>query len=276
MPILGGFESHGMDPDNVPRLIVAVGVTLVTTGVELDFHRHRKAQLLLTMRGVLTCEAENGLWIVPPQRAIWVPGGTMHSIKASGSIEGYMVFVEPALAPEFSAGCCTVLVTPLLRELLVRAAGFPVLYPQGGVESHLETLLLDEIAAASIEKLHLPMPRDDRLRRLFGMMMADPSDRGTMAGWASRVGLSERTLGRVFVQETGMSFGRWRQQLQIMLALERMAKGASVQQVALDLGYESAGSFVTMFRKALGTSPARYMTAQQETTPTSVKEQATS
>lgn len=56
-----------------------------------------------------------------------------------------------------------------------------------------------------------------------------------------------------------MSFGRWRQQLTIMLALQRMATGASIQSVALDLGYESAGSFVTMFRKALGTSPGRYM-----------------
>lgn len=83
--------------------------------------------------------------------------------------------------------------------------------------------------------------------------------RGTMETWASRAGLSERTLARVLARETGMSFGRWRQQLTIMLALQRMATGASIQSVALDLGYESAGSFVTMFRKALGTSPGRYM-----------------
>ena len=74
--------------------------------------------------------------------------------------------------------------------------------------------------------------------------------------------MSERTLARLVVAETGMSYGRWRQQLGIVLAIQRMAEGASVQKVAGDLGYESAGSFVTMFRKALGTSPGRYMSAR--------------
>jgi AraC-like DNA-binding protein len=66
-------------------------------------------------------------------------------------------------------------------------------------------------------------------------------------------------LNRLLVAETGLSFGRWRQQLHIILAIQKLARGATVQSVALDLGYESASSFVTMFRKALGTSPARYM-----------------
>lgn len=44
-----------------------------------------------------------------------------------------------------------------------------------------------------------------------------------------------------------------------MLAVKWLAGGASIQQVAGDLGYESVPSFVTMFRKALGTSPGRYM-----------------
>ena len=89
--------------------------------------------------------------------------------------------------------------------------------------------------------------------------MEHPADRGTMRSWARRVGLSERTLARLLTQQTGMSFGRWRQQLHLMLAVKWLGTGASVQQVADELGYESAGGFVTMFRKALGTSPARYM-----------------
>jgi AraC-like DNA-binding protein len=90
-------------------------------------------------------------------------------------------------------------------------------------------------------------------------MIAAPANRGTIDLWAKRGGLSERTLARVVRRETGMSFGRWRQQLSIMLAVKWLAGGASIQQVAGDLGYESVPSFVTMFRKALGTSPGRYM-----------------
>ena len=91
--------------------------------------------------------------------------------------------------------------------------------------------------------------------------MAARSQRGTMQYWAQRTGLSERSLARLLARETVMSFGRWRQQLAIMMALRWMAGGASIQRVTYDLGYESADSFVTMFRKTVGVPPARYMSS---------------
>ncbi|MDQ8730245.1 helix-turn-helix transcriptional regulator [Bradyrhizobium sp. LHD-71] len=267
MPILTDLRlpADFTDPDDVARTVVTVGLTMVTTGIELDFHHHRKAQLLLSMRGVLTCELEGGLWIVPPQSAIWIPGGLSHSIRAAGAIEGYNAFIEPRIVTNLPPNCCTISVTPLLRELLIRSASFPLAYPEGGMETHLVALLLDEIAMAQIGKLHLPMPTDHRLRKIVDMMMADPSDQETMEVWARRAGLSERTLARMIAHETGMTFSRWRQQLNIMLALQWLAAGATIQQVAIDLGYESASSFTTMFRKALGTSPGRYMAERQGT-----------
>jgi AraC-like DNA-binding protein len=263
MPILDSLDA-GSDPDQSPRPVVAFGMALATPGIELAPHRHRKAQLLLTLRGVLTCEVESGLWLVPPNCAIWIPGGALHAIKASGTIEGYNAFIEPGAGIRLPTTCCTVSVAPLLRELLIRAASLPVDYPEGGRESRLVTLLLEEASDAPVERLHLPMPTDERLRRIIEMMIAEPARRETMSGWARRAGLSERSLARILTRETGMSFGRWRQQLAILLALQWMAKGTSVQQVALDLGYESAGSFVTMFRKVLGTTPGRYMSTLRQ------------
>jgi AraC-like DNA-binding protein len=70
--------------------------------------------------------------------------------------------------------------------------------------------------------------------------------------------VSERTLTRLIQRETGMTFGRWRQQLHIVVALGKLSAGARVQRVAEDLGYESVSAFITMFRKAMGKSPARY------------------
>jgi AraC-like DNA-binding protein len=243
--------------------VTTVGVNMVTTGVESGFHHHRKAQLLFTLRGVLTCEAGTGLWIAPPRCAVWIPGGMTHNVKGLGAIEGYMAFIDPAAAARLPAICCTLSVSPLLRELLIRSVALPPLYSEDGAQARLALLLLDEIAAAPIEKLHLPMPADDRLRAIADRMTTNPADRATMAIWARRVGLGERTLARLLVRQTGMSFGRWRQQLQIMLALQWLGDGASIQTVAADLGYESAGSFVTMFRKALGASPGRYMTERR-------------
>lgn len=273
MPFLDSSDlTQWSDPDLVPRTVVTFGAAGMAAGLdekeleryETDFHCHRKAQLLLTLRGVLTCEVEGGLWIVPPQSAIWVPGGVLHKISAAGSVECYVAFVEPSASLELPLQCAALTATPLLREILIRCASLPVLYPEGGVESHLITLLLDELAMAKVGSFHLPMPTDARLRKIVQMILDDPANRATIQEWAKRIGSSERTLARLLNRETGMSFGRWRQQLHLMLAVKWLGSGSTVQLVSDRLGYESASSFVTMFRKALGTPPGRYI-AQQRT-----------
>jgi AraC-like DNA-binding protein len=260
MPILQEplTDPNWIDPDDVPRPVVSFGVVMAEVSrFELKPHRHRKGQIILVEQGALSCEVEGGLWIVPPRSAIWIPGGALHAIKVTGALKGYGAFVQPEV--DQHRGCCAVSVTPLLRELLARSAALPALYVEGGSETRLMNVLLDELAVAEVADLHLPMPTDARLRRMVDLMMAAPEDRRSMDVWARRVGLSERTLARLISRETGMSFGRWRQRLNVMLAVKWLAGGASIQQVAADLGYESAPSFVTMFRKALGTSPGRYM-----------------
>lgn len=262
MPILTSkADKEGwLDPDDVPRPVVTYGAAMTDVGAfELEPHRHRKGQVLLVHRGALTCEVEGGLWIVPPRSAVWIPGDALHSVKASGRLEGYNAFVAPEVAAHLPASCCAISVTPLLRELLVRCAHLPVLYEENDANGRMVAVLLDELARAQVEDLHLPMPSDSRLRRMAEAMIAAPAERGTLEEWANRAGLSARTLARTILRETGMSFGRWRQQLGVMLAVKWLAGGASIQQVAGDLGYESVPSFVTMFRKVLGTSPGRYM-----------------
>ena len=178
---------------------------------------------------------------------------------SAGMLECYVAFIEPIVASALPKTCCALTVTPLLRELVIRSADLPPMYERGGIESHLVTLLLDEIAVAPLGDLHLPMPTDPRLRALVEVMTTTPTDRSTMGTWARRVGMSERTMARALSNQTGMSSGRWRQQLHLMLAVQWLATGASVQRVADDLGYESASSFVSMYRKKLGAPPARYI-----------------
>ncbi|BDH46019.1 hypothetical protein TUM12370_20630 [Salmonella enterica subsp. enterica serovar Choleraesuis] len=105
---------------------------------------------------------------------------------------------------------------------------------------------------------HFPMPSAPRLRRMAEALISNPGDRKTLKQWSAIVGMSERTLGRHLFEQTGMSFGKWRRQLHLMVALKRLTEGYNVQQVAGDLGYESVTSFITMFKQAFGTTPAKY------------------
>ncbi|REM34495.1 AraC family transcriptional regulator, partial [Mycobacterium tuberculosis] len=111
----------------------------------------------------------------------------------------------------------------------------------------------------AVQHLHLPLSTEPRLKRIASALAEDPSDRSTLAEWASRVALSESSLARLVVKETGLTFGRWRQQLHLVVAIRELASGASVQQVSGDLGYESVTAFITMFKKALGKPPAKYL-----------------
>jgi AraC-like DNA-binding protein len=236
---------------------------LVTQGFENEPHTHRRAQLILTIRGLVTCEVAKGMWMVPPQTALWIPGGMEHSVRAVGDVEIHVLFAEPEVARDFPPECCTIAITPLLRELVIAVSRLPPLYNLDGPLGRLVHVMLDQFVDAPIEDLHLPLPMDRRLRGIADALIADPSDRATIGEWARRVAMSERTLYRRILKETRMSFSRWRQQFQIMFALERLTEGRAVQIVAFDLGYESASAFITMFRKALGQPPAQYLATRR-------------
>ena len=273
MPVFSDATSIDWeDPDVVPRLVITVGAAGVDSSVagdtesysmdnrgEAQFHQHRKGQLLLWMRGVLTCEVAGGFWLVPPGGAIWVPGGMQHRMDVAGTVECYVVYVDAAASDGLPHECCTLSATPLLRELVIRSAAWPMRYEEGGMASRMMALLLDEMALARQGQVHLPMPADSRLRKLVEWIMANPSNPGGIDSWAQRMGISPRTLSRLVSRETGMSFGRWRRQLHLLLALQWLARGATVQDVADGLGYENASNFVVMFRKILGETPGRYL-----------------
>lgn len=262
------LEPSGRWKIAVARPANAIGMSMQHGGMESDFHSHRESQLMYSVRGELTCETQEELWIVPPQSALWVPGGVVHKIRGRAPLEGYSLFIQPsAESTSLPRECRAVSVTPLFRELLLRLATRPALYALDGPDARLVAVLLDELAQAKVEKHRLPMPSEPRLRRLVEKLTANPADGATLGGWARRLGVGERTLNRLLVRETGLSFGRFRQQLHITLALRSLSRGASVQNVATELGYESASSFVTMFKKALGTSPGRYMAARLGTEP---------
>jgi AraC-like DNA-binding protein/quercetin dioxygenase-like cupin family protein len=272
--------------------VSAVGAEF-PAGELLPRHRHRRAQLVYAVEGVMTVETDAGLWVVPPLRAVWVPAGVVHSIRMTGRVLMRTLYFEPGIVAHVAVPPRpTVLaVSPLLRELIVRVvetigvgrvderrravegsgastrAVSPRVDPESGAGSSdarrkpLDTtlaLLLDELVEAPDSPLEIPVPADARLRRITDALRADPSDGRDMEAWARLAGMSERTLARAFPEATGMTLVRWRQQVRLLRALERLAIGESVTAVTMDLGYGSVSAFVKLFRESFGVTPGRY------------------
>mgnify|MGYP000892621383 CR=1 FL=1 len=245
------------DPDRSPLPAVVHQLDFADHQSEVPVHVHRKGQLILTLHGAVTCTTGNEIWIVPPNCGVWIPGGVSHSAHATPNARLNYLFVEPGAArlPEYS---CTLSVSPMIRELIDRLAREHPDYPVDSHAARLARVVLDELAEMPHEQFNFPISDHPKIRAMAEALTIEPSDRCTLNNWAKRLAMSERSLARLLTRETGLTFGRWRQQLHLIVALRELASGQTVQNVASELGYESVNAFITMFKKALGSTPAQY------------------
>lgn len=239
-------------------------------GTQVDTHRHARAQLIFATQGVIEVTVGHALWLVPPQRALWMPPDMPHRMRARGHVALRSAYVRPDACPaDFPATPRAVNVSPLLRELIVRAATIPLEYDAAGRDGLVITHLLAEIEWAPGHPLQLPTGNDRRLARICDAILAHPADARTLDQWALAVGASSRTLARLFIANTGVSFVQWRQLARIQHALPLLAEGKPIAVVSAELGYETAGAFTAMFQRLTGVTPSAYFQppAQQPPRP---------
>ena len=107
-----------LDVDDLSAPVIAVRVDADGTTAEVPDHQHRKGQLVVSLGGGVTCRVPGGLWMVPPHCAVWVPGGMRHSNLATANARLFFVYIEPEVV-DLPDRCCTLSISPLLRELIV-------------------------------------------------------------------------------------------------------------------------------------------------------------
>lgn len=246
------------DPDSAARDVFVLADD--HPAMQVDWHAHARAQLIHASAGVLTVEAETGLWVVPPQRAVWVPPGMRHRLSSKGSFSLRTLYAVPG-TPGLPQTAHVVAVDTLANELLIAASAYGPDYPKDGPEARLIRVILDHLPGLETAPLHLPNPTDPRLARICDTLRADPASEATLAELAAAAGMTERTAARLFHRDCGTRFGEWRQQLRLLVALEALARGTPVTTVAFDVGYRDPSSFIAVFRKAMGTTPAQFFRA---------------
>jgi AraC-like DNA-binding protein/quercetin dioxygenase-like cupin family protein len=227
-------------------------------GHMIPLHFHDRDQLVFASRGVMTVRTGNGAWVVPVQRAVWIPQKVPHTITMSGHVAMRTLYFKPRLAESLPRECRVVNVPPLLKELILHACASGSLGRRIAWQSHLIDVILDQLRFINAVPLQLPLPEDTRALRVANVLLADPSDPRPLVQMARSSGASRRTIERLFADSTGLSFGKWRQQLRLMHALRLLGGGAKVTHAALEAGYSTPSAFIAAFRKALGTTPTLY------------------
>ncbi|GES40897.1 AraC family transcriptional regulator [Rhizobium sp. ERR 922] len=242
---------------NTHRAMAAMDVNY-PDGASTGWHSHPRGQLLHAIEGVMIVRSAEGSWVVPPNRALWLAAGLEHDVKMSGEVKIRTVFIDATAIRHMPAESCVIEVSPLLRELIVAAVQVPLDYGEGSRDDRLMQLLLDEVRVSDVLPLHLPMPEDERIKRICEAMTAHPADTSTAGQWAERLNVTAKTVHRLFARETGMSFARWREQARLLSALSKLANGERIIDVAFDCGYASQSAFTAMFRRHFGKPPSEF------------------
>jgi AraC-like DNA-binding protein len=232
-------------------------------GTRLDTHMHREAQLVFATRGTMQVTTPGGRWLVPPDRAVWVPARLEHSIDVLANIEMRTLYFDLAwlarhggsrsLKAEF-----VVRVSRLLHEAILALF-------DGRADPErrdlLVRLVVRELHQAEDPTTFIPLPREPRCRRAAERVLADPSGAHEIGALAQQLGTSARTLSRLFSAETQLSFKSWCQRARIAAGIEKLSMdpNISMKQIAADLGYASGSAFSHAFRQITGKTPTEFV-----------------
>jgi AraC-like DNA-binding protein len=249
-------------PQEADILLRSLGLGL-PSGYRTGVHAHPWAQLVYATKGVLTISTGEGLWVVPSQRAVWIPPAFEHDVQTNSAARMQTIYIRPDLVPGLSTRCSVIPVSALLRELVLDVMRRRMLVASDAAQERLAGVLVDQLAESREAPLDLRMPKDPRARRVADRVLADVAAQTPLADLARGCGASLRTLERLFEKETTHTFGRWRQRARLLEALKRLASGDAVTHVALDVGYDSPSAFIAMFKRVLGTTPRQWVRGER-------------
>ena len=243
------------------------GVHLVANayrkGHRIEPHMHREAQLVYAARGTMQVTTPKGRWLVPPDRAVWVPARFVHAIDVLADIEMRTLYFDFAwLKRERLAAKLTsefvVKVSPLLHQAILG------LFDRDNAPERsalLIKLVMLELHRAEDSATFIPLPHEPRCRRAADIVLRAPAAAHEIETLAERVGTSARTLSRLSSAETQLSFKSWCQRARIAAAIQKLSvePKVSIKQLAADFGYASVPAFSHAFRQVTGKTPTEFV-----------------
>ncbi|WP_245722141.1 AraC family transcriptional regulator [Nocardia crassostreae] len=263
-PVAAGAVVPGhADPDGMvfpaptgPTAMV-FGAGALPAGLWFDEHEHPQHQIAWAAQGVITVEVGDGRWVLPPTRALWIPGGVRHR---TGTYEGAVmrgIYLDPARTPVAFARPTMLRVSRLLHDLFDHLTADTTTPAQ---RERAEAVIFDLLTPVDVVPLGAPLPEDPRARQVAAILLSDPADPRTLTELATAAATSPRTLSRAFLADTGITFAHWRTHIRLAASLPLLAANLPLSRIAERVGYATPSAYVAAFHREVGISPGRYFT----------------
>ncbi|WP_223163259.1 AraC family transcriptional regulator [Marinobacter salinexigens] len=250
------------DMPELPRRVFSRAESLKEPAIT-RWHDHPWIQLSYAIRGVMEVRTMGGRYLAPPHRAILIPAGLQHCVSSEAETEIRSLYIRSEEFPALAGTCQVLEIQPLAHELIRSFSTYAVDYDENGEEGRLVSVLIDQLLAAPNTNLHLPWPADDRLQTICRELNEHPDLPMALSDVAARMGVSEKTVTRLFKKETSLSFRSWRQRLRLLSSLPMLEKRERVTDIALACGYDSTSAFIYAFRSHFGVTPGTFLPAEE-------------
>lgn len=223
-------------------------------GHRIDWHTHDWSQLLYASEGAVSVSTKDRESVIPPFQAIWVPANLSHKVEMHGRVFLRTLYVHPKLGVGAHEGA--VRVSALMHELILHCCSIGILRDDLTSSQNLIRFVIDQLVALAPAPFEVTMPGDPRAYKMAAAILKTPS--ASLERLASQSGASVRTLQRLFRQETGYSLGQFRHRVMMLEAVRLLAANRIINDVAMQLGYESTSAFIQAFRKCYGITPGQF------------------
>lgn len=245
-------------PFNVDMLTAdVIGIAARVGRHDSGMHHHQKAQLLYAPQGCMTITLDGMRCVLPPTRAAWIPAAVEHCAEMRQVVEYRSLYFAPHLTAHLENRVKIIEVTPLLQALIERMSFWCWDKPNAEMQN-THALFFEELALAREERLVLSMPTDRRLTAWLASLVEGEGIAPLLNVLSEQVGASSKTISRIFIKETGMSYQDWRQQWRLQQAILRLAGSSQVNDVAYQLGFSSDSAFIAFFKQQTGKTPRQY------------------
>lgn len=222
-------------------------------------HSHDRAQLLYASSGVMSVIVDRANYVVPPQRAVWIPPNMLHEVRCRSQVSLRTLYVDQVKAGMMRQDSHVIEISDFLRALILEIARVEDRDDRGVREQRISDLILDELRQMPKAPFQAPLPEDFRLSRVCREILANPADKRSLDELAAVAGMGRRTFTRLFKEQTGMGVAAWRQQIRLMEGISMLSTGKPVTSVAYDVGYGSPSAFTAIFHRSFGVPPSDYL-----------------
>jgi AraC-like DNA-binding protein len=212
-------------------------------------------RLICSVSGTISLMDGSQSHVLHAGQMLVLPAGTACGLTGRAAVAHVICLGEtPAVTvPDYGVLAMSGLVWSLVQE----AVALGTAYLDRMHRQAMLALLILEVnrskpAGAAIA---VSLPQDRRLMRVCRRLMAQPDTDATLDDWCLHAGMSRRSFTRAFKQQTGMTFGQWRREVRLLVALSRISAGEQVISAALEVGYDSVSAFTVAFSRRFGIPP---------------------